>query len=202
MRLSSCLTLLSTLAVGSAFSTGLRSAPFLTGSPIAPSFSRSCARSSSNSALSMKTIAVVGASGLLASECVYQALKNGDSVVALTRNPSNLKIPQGSGGAEAGNTLTDPNLTLIGGSVTNPSDVAKMFEGQVDGVVVALGGKTSDVGDTMLTDGTTNVINAMKENNVKRLSVVTSIGAGDSKDQAPFFLQNPHDDCNEENLRR
>lgn len=33
----------------------------------------------------MKTIAVFGASGLTASECVYQALKNGDTVVGLTR---------------------------------------------------------------------------------------------------------------------
>ena len=32
-----------------------------------------------------KTIAVFGASGLTASECVYQALKNGDTVVGLTR---------------------------------------------------------------------------------------------------------------------
>ena len=40
---------------------------------------------SSNSALCMKTIAVFGASGLTASECVYQALNNGDSVVGLTR---------------------------------------------------------------------------------------------------------------------
>ena len=30
------------------------------------------------------------------------------------------------------------------------------------GIVVSLGGKTKDVGATMLTDGTTNVINAMK----------------------------------------
>lgn len=37
------------------------------------------------SALCMKTIAVFGASGLTASECVYQALKNGDNVVGLTR---------------------------------------------------------------------------------------------------------------------
>jgi hypothetical protein len=29
-----------------------------------------------------------------------------------------------------------------------------------------LGGKTKDVGDTMLTDGTSNVINARKANNV------------------------------------
>jgi hypothetical protein len=39
----------------------------------------------SDSALCMKTIAVFGASGLTASECVYQALKNGDNVVGLTR---------------------------------------------------------------------------------------------------------------------
>ena len=57
------------------------------------------------------------------------------------------------------------------------------------GVVIALGGKTKDVGDTMLTDGTKVVIDVMKANDVKRVSVVTSIGAGDSKDQAPFFFK-------------
>ena len=31
------------------------------------------------------TIAVIGASGLTASECVYQALKEGDTVIGLTR---------------------------------------------------------------------------------------------------------------------
>jgi hypothetical protein len=31
------------------------------------------------------TIAVIGASGLTAQECVYQALQNGDTVVGLTR---------------------------------------------------------------------------------------------------------------------
>jgi hypothetical protein len=56
-------------------------------------------------------------------------------------------------------------------------------------VIVALGGKTSDVGETMLTDGTTNIINSMKANNIKRLAVVTSIGAGDSEKQAPFFFK-------------
>lgn len=32
-----------------------------------------------------KTIAVIGASGLTSSECVYQALQNGDKVIGLTR---------------------------------------------------------------------------------------------------------------------
>lgn len=145
---------------------------------------------SSSSSLCMKTIAVFGASGLTASECVYQALENGDSVVGLTRNPANLVIPKGSGGSKAEQPLTNPNLTMIAGDVTKMSDVEKVFEtADIDGVVVALGGKTSDVGNTMLTDGTTNVINAMKAKGVKRVSVVTSIGTGDSENQAPFFFK-------------
>ena len=34
--------------------------------------------------------------------------------------------------------------------------------GDITSVVVSLGGKTADVGETMLTDGTTHIINAMK----------------------------------------
>jgi len=79
---------------------------------------------------------------------------------------------------------------MIAGDVTNKADVDKVFaEAKVDGVIVALGGKTSDVGDTMLRVGTQNVIDAMKEKDVKRLAVVTSIGAGDSENQAPFFFK-------------
>jgi uncharacterized protein YbjT (DUF2867 family) len=143
----------------------------------------------SESALYMKTIAVFGASGLTGSECVYQALKDGDNVIGLTRNPSNLVVPKGSGGSDAGNPLTDPKLTMIAGDVTKKSDVAKVFENDIDGVIIALGGKTADVGETMLTDGTNNVIAAMKEKGVKRVAVVTSIGAGDSESQAPFFFK-------------
>jgi nucleoside-diphosphate-sugar epimerase len=109
----------------------------------------------------------------------------------MCRNPSNLVIPKGSGGAKAGQPLTDPNLILLGGDVTKQSDVDKVFaqSSKIDGVIVALGGKTADVGETMLTDGTKNVINTMKANNVKRLAVVTSIGTGDSEKQAPFFFK-------------
>jgi len=56
-------------------------------------------------------------------------------------------------------------------------------------VVIALGGKTADVGETMLRDGTAVIISEMKKRGVKRISVVTSIGAGDSENQAPFFFK-------------
>lgn len=41
----------------------------------------------------------------------------------------------------------------------------------------------------MLTDGTKLIMEEMKKNDVKRIAVITSIGAGDSKDQAPFFFK-------------
>ena len=105
-------------------------------------------------------------------------------------NPSKLVVPKGSGGSDAEKALTDPKLTLIAGDVTNPADVDKVFAAaSIDGVIVALGGKTADVGETMLTDGTKNVIATMKAKGVKRLAVVTSIGAGDSEGQAPFAFK-------------
>ena len=71
------------------------------------------------------TIAVFGASGLTAQECVYQAIKDGDTVIGLTRNPSNVKIPKGSGGADAEKPFVDDKLSVIAGDVCNPADVAK-----------------------------------------------------------------------------
>jgi len=79
---------------------------------------------------------------------------------------------------------------VIAGDVTKQADVDAVFaDGDITSVVVALGGKTADVGETMLTDGTSNIINAMKAKGVKRIAVVTSIGAGDSENQAPFFFK-------------
>lgn len=118
-----------------------------------------------------------------------KALANGDEVVGLTRNPANCVIPKGSGGDKEGQPFNDDKLTMIGGSVTNKADVDKVFAEGIDACVIALGGKTKDVGETMLTDGTNMVMDAMKSNGVTRVSVVTSIGAGDSKEQAPFFFK-------------
>jgi hypothetical protein len=163
--------------------------PIVTLLLVAPSLAFTSLRPARASTTSLSaTIAVFGASGLTGQECVYQALQDGHTVVGLTRNPSKLVIPKGSGGPKADQPLTDPKLTILAGDVTKAADVSKVFAaaGKIDGVIIALGGKTADVGETMLRDGTANVISAMKENAVKRLAVVTSIGAGDSESQAPL----------------
>ncbi len=46
----------------------------------------------------------------------------------------------------------------------------------INSVIVALGGKTSRVGLTMLSEGTVNIIDAMREKGVKRIATVTSLG--------------------------
>ena len=124
-------------------------------------------------------IVVIGGTGGTGAECVVQALKRGAKVTVLARTPSKMVQPPGSGGADEGKPISDPNLTVVQGDVCNAADVAKIITEDVTGVVVSLGGKTKDVGKTMLTDGTLNVINAMKNANVRRVAVVTSIGAGD-----------------------
>lgn len=134
-------------------------------------------------------IVVLGGTGGTGSECVVQALKRGAKVTVLARDPSKMVQPPGSGGAAEGQPLSDPNLTVVQGNVTSAADVAKVITADTTGVVIALGGKTKDVGKTMLTEGSLNVINAMKDAGVKRVAVVTSIGAGDSADQAPFVFK-------------
>eukprot|EP00900_Chrysochromulina_parva_P027924 jgi/Chrpa1/9766/Chrysochromulina_OHIO_Genome00020030-RA len=136
------------------------------------------------------SIAIFGASGGTGSEAVLQALERGEDVTCLVRDPAKLKSPRTSSTFKEGEPFGTSKLTVKQGSVTNKADVDAVFaSGKVSGVVVALGGKTKDVGPTMLQDGTANIVAAMKKNRVKRISVVTTIGAGDSMDQAPWAFR-------------
>ena len=75
--------------------------------------------------------------------------------------------------------LSNLSHLIIKGDVTNKESVDAVFDSDpnITGVIVALGGKTKDVGPTMLSDGTRNIISAMKSrSSAKRIAVVTSIG--------------------------
>jgi NAD(P)H-binding len=111
---------------------------------------------------------------LLGSEVTYQAIARGEDVVALCRTPSKLTVPAGSGGSKAGEPLQDSKITVIQGSATNQADVDKVFAtGGVTGVVVALGGKSKDVGATMLTDATTCIIKGKLTWSIYRTSLMS-----------------------------
>ena len=161
------------------------------------------------------TIAVFGASGGTGSEVVMQSLIKGERVSVLVREKRRLQAPrtianyrqdlptsgtdlvhfrQGSMDnmcemdikSETALALKD-RLKVTAGDVTNQADVDKVFADEdITGVIVALGGKTKDVGPTMLQEGTANIVTACVANGIKRIAVVSTIGAGDSMDQASW----------------
>jgi putative NADH-flavin reductase len=113
----------------------------------------------------MMKLAIFGATGGTGLEIVKQALSRGHAVTAFVRNPAPLAA-MGDG------------LTIVSGDIYDADDVANCLQGQ-EAAICALGAR--DLKKTMIrTDGTVNIINGMKRNNVSRLIVVSAMGIGES----------------------
>lgn len=119
-------------------------------------------------------IAVFGGSRGVGRLVIEQALAQGHTVQALVRTPESFEID-------------DERVTAVIGNVLEPNDVSACVSG-AEAVVVSLG-STGNNPDNVVSQGTQNVIAAMKEAGVKRLIVVTSLGVGDSKNQVPFAFK-------------
>ena len=122
-------------------------------------------------------VLVLGATGASGLELLEQGLENGHQVTAFARRPHS--VP-----------LKHANLRVHKGDVLDYPSVAAAVEGQ-DAVLSALG--VRQLGrNTILSDGTRNVIQAMQKNGVRRLVVESSLGVGDSAGQLGpmnnFFL--------------
>ena len=120
----------------------------------------------------MKTIALFGASGQTGQQFLIQALAQGYPIKALVRTPS--KVSQQS-----------EHLEIIQGDVLNLADVEKTVEGT--DIVVSLFGHVKDSPDWLQTDGTRNIVSAMKKFDVSR--IISLSGGGlpfPEKDQPKF----------------
>ena len=110
-------------------------------------------------------LAVFGATGKTGLEIVKQALDQGHKVTAFVRDATRL-------------TIEDEHLTFVTGDVFDPVSVAQAIQEQ-DAVICSLG--SNELGRTTVrSEGTANIIKAMKENHVKRLVVITAMGVGES----------------------
>lgn len=110
-------------------------------------------------------LAIFGANGKSGLEIVKQFLSKGDVVTAFVREPSKLE-------------LEHENLKVIQGDVFEVASVGRAIQGQ-DGVVCALG--SSELKKTTVrSEGTKNIIQGMKDNNVKRLVIISAMGVGES----------------------
>ncbi|KAK3931777.1 Flavin reductase (NADPH) [Frankliniella fusca] len=105
----------------------------------------------------MKKIAVFGGTGNTGLCAVDAALKKGLVVRALARDPS--KFPE----------EIRSKVEVVQGDVLNYDDVKKTVEG-VDAAVIVLGTRNDVKPTTMMSEGTKNVLSALKEAGIKPVS--------------------------------
>lgn len=118
-------------------------------------------------------LAVFGATGGTGRELTARATAANHGVRALARTPE--KLPPNS------------PITAVEGNVLDPDPV----EATVDGTdaVVCLLGQTPNNPDDVVSRGTANIVNAMREQDVERLVVLTSMGLGSSVRQIPWYAR-------------
>jgi putative NADH-flavin reductase len=117
-------------------------------------------------------IALFGATGGTGREVLAQALAQGESVAALVRDPAKLADQAG--------------LTTIAGDVLDRDAVERCVAG-ADAVVCILGSHRGQA--PVEARGTERILAAMREQGVRRLIVVTSLGVGDSRAQLPWGVR-------------
>jgi putative NADH-flavin reductase len=118
----------------------------------------------------MKTL-IVGASGRTGRELVLQAARRGHEVTAFVRTPKAFS--------------STASVALVQGDILDAASVERAVDGQ-DAVVCALGPR--DRNDASLqSEGTRNLVSAMRAKGVRRLILMSSIGVGEAKKQSWFF---------------
>ncbi|MEU6906776.1 NAD(P)-dependent oxidoreductase [Streptomyces coeruleorubidus] len=107
---------------------------------------------------------ILGATGPTGRHVVDLALRSGDQVTAMVRNPAAL------------GDLAD-QVTLLAGDATSRRDVSTALAGQ-DAVVAALGRGNSVVADDLFAHSSAALIAAAGETDVSRLVWLSSFGVG------------------------
>jgi putative NADH-flavin reductase len=119
-------------------------------------------------------VLVFGAGGKTGGLVVDLALAEGHEVTVLVRNAARFKRQR---------------VRVLTGDATKAADVANAMQGQ-DAVVDAIGGATPYKATDLESTSVRNMIAAMKATGTRRLIVVSMMGIGDSRAQAPFWYKN------------
>ena len=118
-------------------------------------------------------VLVLGAAGKTGSLVVERALAKGHEVTVLVRDASKLK-KQG--------------VRVLVGDATKPDDVLKAVRGQ-DAVIETIGGTTPYRTTRLESTSARNIIGAMHAEGIRRLIVISMMGLGESRAQAPFWYK-------------
>jgi uncharacterized protein YbjT (DUF2867 family) len=111
-------------------------------------------------------ILIIGATGGTGRGLVRQALEQGHQVTALVRKPNKMK-------------LGHENLRVVEGNVHDYDSIESAMRGQ-SAVLCALGTKRFFYPNRVASNGTANILRAMKSCGVPRLVCESSLGVGNS----------------------
>jgi putative NADH-flavin reductase len=123
-------------------------------------------------------VVVFGATGKTGKEIIQQALEHGHEVSAFIRETSRLAF-------ENGDVALEGQLRIVSGDVFDYNAVKQAIKGQ-EAVICALGSNSLSK-TTVRSQGTTNIVQAMEEECVDRLIVVSAMGTGESWSSLSFI---------------
>jgi putative NADH-flavin reductase len=118
-------------------------------------------------------VMVLGATGKTGGLVVGRALEKKHDVTVLVRDPSKFKRD---------------GVRVLPGDATRPEDVMKAMVGQ-DAAIDTIGGTTPYKTTRLESTSAQNVISAMRAEGARRLIVVSMMGLGESRAQAPFWYK-------------
>ena len=118
-------------------------------------------------------VLVIGAAGKTGEALVDAARSEGHEVTSFVHDATDYK--------QAG-------VRVVAGDVLDAAAVDTAIAGQ-DAVLDALGGSTPYKETTLETNAARNVVNAMQRHGVRRLVVISVMGAGESVEHADFFYE-------------
>jgi len=125
--------------------------------------------------LSAKNLLIFGVTGKTGQQLVRQGLDQGHNITAFARDRTKLQ-------------LSHANLHAIEGDIHDAQAVERAVQSQAfDAAISALGTYIKEP-ITPIADGTKNIIAALSQHGPKRLIVVSSLGAGDSKGEGNWFV--------------
>ena len=119
-------------------------------------------------------ILIVGATRGIGRQVLDQALAARHAVTALVRDTRRLDAQH-------------DRLKVVQGDVLDANAVALAMAGQ-EAVCCSIGVKMPGIHVTVFSEGTRNLLGAMKKSGVRRLACVTGIGAGDSRGHGGFLF--------------
>ena len=126
-------------------------------------------------------LCVVGGSSGLGRELIYQSLENNNKVLALSRNPENIKIPYRGGGLENKETdiiIQDNNLMVC--------DYDNFKNYKFENIVFTTGAKPFEKD---YSDEITKKIIENYQNNLKKVVLISADGVGNSLSKSNYGIK-------------